>query len=176
MTLAYCRQHGLDDFVHIPYLTGSPAQVISRLEELIEQSEAQLVLIGSSLGGYYATWLAEKFDAPAVLINPAVRPFELWRDHLGEHRNYYTEDIHVVTEAHIEEIRGLYRESIEHPENFMVLVQTGDETLDYRLAVEKFAAANLIIRDGGNHSYVNYEAELPAIFDFLLSRIGFRVR
>ena len=53
----------------------------------------------------------------------------------------------------------------------LALVQTGDETLDYRLAVEKFTDAHCIVREGGNHSYENYVSELPAIFEFLLSRI-----
>ncbi len=172
MTLAYCHEQGLGDNIHVPYLSGSPAQSMAQLEELIAGREDQLVLLGSSLGGYYATWLSEKHDAPAVLINPAVRPFELWQEHLGEHKNYYTDDVHVVTPEHIEEIRSLHCAELSRPGNFMVLLQTGDETLDYRLAAEKFAQSNLVIRQGGNHSYVNYEAELPAIFDFLLSRIG----
>ena len=176
LTLEYCRQLGLGDHIAIPYMSGSPAETIAQLETLIAGADGSLCLLGSSLGGYYATWLAEKYDAPAVLINPAVRPFELWQDHIGEHRNYYSEDVHVVTEDHIAEIRQLHCEELKHPENFMVLLQTGDETLDYRLAAEKFAASELLVRQGGNHSYVDYEAELPAIFDYLLSRIGCSVR
>ncbi len=128
--------------------------------------------MGSSLGGYYATFLAEEYGFPAVLINPAVRPFEFWRTHIGEHKNYYSDDVHIVTEEHIQELKDLEVINLTTPDNFMVLVQTGDETLDYRQAVEKFNSSHCIVRENGNHSYENFASELPAIFDFLLSRIG----
>lgn len=128
--------------------------------------------MGSSLGGYYATYLSEEYGIPAVLINPAVRPFEHWEDHIGEHKYYYSDEIHVVTENHIEELKQLEKSPLKMPDNFMVLVQTGDETLDYRHAIEKFSASRCIVRENGNHSYENYSVELPAIFEFLLSRIS----
>ena len=61
------------------------------------------MLIGSSLGGFYATFLSEEYDLPAVLINPAVRPFDSRESLLGEHRNYYSDTIHSVTEDHLDE-------------------------------------------------------------------------
>ena len=134
------------------------------------------MLMGSSLGGYYATCLAEEYDLPAVLINPAVRPFEFWQTHVGEHRNYHTDEIHRVTEDHIDELRQLDKSPLSRPENFRVYLQTGDETLDYRQAVSKFGEAHCIVRENGNHSFENYVSELPAMFDFLLSRIGHSAR
>lgn len=171
-TVLHCEQTGLVD-ISVPKLHSGPSDTIAELRVLIDALEnARIVLMGSSLGGYYATFLAEEYGFPAVLINPAVRPFDFWRSHVGEHKNYYSDDVHVVTEKHIQELKDLEIINLTNPDNFMVLVQTGDETLDYRQAVEKFGSSHCIVRENGNHSYENFDSELPAIFDFLLSRIG----
>ncbi|MCG8412611.1 MAG: esterase [Pseudomonadales bacterium] len=177
-TIAYCEQlGGMADRLVVPTLHNGPAETSRELLELVETLPIpQLGVIGSSLGGFYATWLSEEFDIPAVLINPAVRPFDLWEDHLGEHKNYYSDHIHVVTREHIDELRELDRSPISRPENFLVLLQKGDEVLDYRDAAEKFVGAQCVIHENGDHSYQEYAAELPAIIDFLLSRIGHSAR
>lgn len=161
------------DRIHVPALMQGPAATIHKLSELIRSLPGNsLGLIGSSLGGYYATYLAEAFHLPAVLINPAVGPLEFWESHLGEHKNYYSDHLHVVTPRYIEELRSLERNPLQYPENFMVMVQTGDETLDYRKAVSKFSDSRLVIRENGDHSYQGYDRELPDIEAFLLSRIN----
>ena len=172
-TVCYCEQLGLADSIAVPQLSNGPSETIEELRVFIEALETdKVILMGSSLGGYYATFLSEEYGFPAVLINPAVRPFEFWRSHIGEHKNYYSDDVHIVTENHIQELKELEIISLSKPDNFMVLVQTGDETLDYCQAVEKFGSSHCIVRENGNHSYENFESELPAIFDFLLSRIS----
>lgn len=176
-TAAFWDQAGLENAYTFPLMNGGPAETISQLCKLVEQhQDKNLMLMGSSLGGYYATYLAEKFCLPAVLINPAIKPYELWESHLGEHRNYYNDEIHTVTREHIAELLDIDVESPSRLENFLVLVQTGDETLDYKQAVEKFSASRSIVRQGGNHSFENYQAELPQILEFLLSRIDTSVR
>ena len=171
-TLQYCEKTGMGSRIAVPQMRFGPSATIKQLRAIIQaHADDKIVLIGSSLGGYYATYLAETYGLPAVLINPAIRPFEYWRTHLGEHRNYYSDEIHVVTEPHIVELKELEISQLSIPQNFMVLVQTGDETLDYRQAIEKFSASLCIVRDKGNHSYENFASELPDIFDFLLSRI-----
>ena len=172
-TIAYCDQKGMADRIHVPALMQGPDATIRELSELIQSLPGdRLGLIGSSLGGYYATFLAESFNLPAVLINPAVGPLEFWESHLGEHKNYYSDHVHVVTPRYIGELRALERNPLKYPENFMVMVQTGDETLDYRTAVSKFSDSRLVIRENGDHSYQGYDRELPAIEAFLLSRIN----
>jgi len=171
-TLAYCAQIGLADSIEIPELDAGPAEAIKQLRKIILSHENRsIMLIGSSLGGYYASYLAEQYGFPAALINPAVRPFERWESHLGEHRNYYSDKIHLVTPEHIEELKLLDSPRLTRLRNILLLVQTGDETLDHRLALDKFASSPTILRQGGNHSYENFDQELPAIFEFLLSRI-----
>ena len=171
-TLRYCVQRGMGENVLIPQMRFGPARTMAELRALVEaQNQRRLVLIGSSLGGFYATYLAEEYGFPAVLINPAVRPFELWQEHLGRHRNYYTDEIHTVTKKHIEELKELDRSQLQYPRNIMVLLQSGDEVLDYTQAREKFKFSRCIVRENGSHSYEDFADELPAIFDFLLSRI-----
>ena len=172
-TIKYCQQIGFGNFIKVPRLSGSPAEIIAMINSLLEaQDKEKLMFIGSSLGGFYATYLAEVYRAPAVLINPAVRPFEYWEKHVSEHKSHYSDDFHVVTKSHIDELRNLFIKELTKPDNIMALIQSGDETLDYRLAVEKFKKAHCIVRENGNHSYENYMSELPMIIEFLLSRIG----
>jgi len=172
-TIKYCQQIGFENFIKVPRLSGGPAEIIAMINSLLEaQDKGKLMFIGSSLGGFYATYLAEIYQAPAVLINPAVRPFEYWEKHVGEHKSHYSDDVHVVTKSHIDELRNLFIKELTKPDNIMALIQSGDETLDYRLAVEKFKKAHCIVRENGNHSYENYMSELPMIIEFLLSRIG----
>jgi predicted esterase YcpF (UPF0227 family) len=172
-TVEFCENFNDRLEIYLPLMGSGPAETIKQLENLIQSLESkELILMGSSLGGYYATYLSEKYNCPAALINPAVRPFELWESHLGEHKNFYSDDIHLVTHQHIEELRDLEVKKLSNPDNFLILVQTDDETLDYRDAVQKFSSSLCWVRENGNHSYEKFAEELPEIFDFLLSRIG----
>lgn len=176
-TASYCSEIGLESACTFPMMKNGPMQTVAELSLLIESKKADdIIIMGSSLGGFYATFLSQKYALPAVLINPAVRPFELWEDHIGEHHNYHTDEIHTVSREHIDELKDIHVETLKKPENFLVLVQTGDETLDYSQAVEKYTEANCLVRQGGNHSYENYLDELPLIFEFLLSRIKINAR
>lgn len=172
-TLSYCLSAGLGGNITIPQMSHGPAETIAQLHALIDEIGSEhLVLMGSSLGGYYATYLSEFYQVPAVLINPAVRPFELWESHLGENRNYYSDEIHIVTHEHIEQLRHIDVVSLAQPENIRAFLQTGDKTLDYRQALEKYGAQQCIVHENGSHSYDDFERELPVMFDFFLSRIG----
>ena len=173
-TVKYCEQIGFGSLINVPTLGSAPAETIIQLRSILDAHQSEkIMLMGSSLGGYYATHLSEVYNAPAVLINPAVRPFEHWEERIGKYKNYYSDEVHIVTRAYIDELENLYIEELSNPDNILALVQTGDETLDYRLAIEKFGNACCIVREGGNHSYENYVSELPLIFEFLLSRIGY---
>lgn len=157
----------------MPLMRKGPGENMRELCAWVEANlDKDLVLIGSSLGGYYGAYLSEKYDLPAALINPAVRPFDLLESYIGSHKNYHTDDIHEVAPEHMDELRDLYVEEPTHIDKLMILVQTGDETLDYSLALEKYSRSLCIVRMGGDHSYANYVSDLPQIFDFLLSRIA----
>ena len=176
-TLTYCQKQGIE--IDIPALTEGPAATIAMLRERLEAGIARTgsaVLIGSSLGGYYATHLANDYGLRAALINPAVRPYVLLRDYLGEQRNYHTNAVHVVTDSQMQELLAIEVDRLAVPENFLVMLQTGDETLDYREAVAKYAGSRLKIHEGGDHSYQGFDVELPELFAFLLSRTATKAR
>jgi hypothetical protein len=176
-TIEFCNRSERGSQICVPEIKNGPVDTIKELRTIIDVHKGMdIMLIGSSLGGFYATFLSEEYDLPAVLINPAVRPFDACESLLGEHRNYYSDTIHSVTEEHLDELLQLERSPLMNPDNFWVLVQTGDEVLDYRLAVEKYGEKNCLVREKGSHSYDNFEGELPAVFEFLLSSIGQSVR
>ena len=170
-TRAYLLHHYPDTSFICPELANSPAELEAQLQSLLKDHPELLFgglkVIGSSMGGYLASWLIEQYGGRAVLINPAVTPFELLKDYLGEHENPYTNKRFVLTEDDIEHIRGFYQPQLSHPERYKVLLQTGDEALDYRQAVKHYAAADVYIEEGGDHSFVNYEAHLEGIMAFL---------
>ena len=134
------------------------------LRELIER-HPDAALIGSSLGGYYAAWLCEKYALCAVLVNPAVRPYELLRGYLGPQKNLYTGAQYELTALHVEELQALEVETIT-PERYLLLTRTGDEVLDYRLGVEKYLGARQWVIPGGDHGFGDFENYLDAVLAF----------
>jgi hypothetical protein len=139
------------------------------LDDLVAQYHGwELRFIGSSLGGYLATYLLEKYQGKAVLINPAVQPYKLLADYLGQHVNPQTGEEFTLEKIHTRQLAELDTLKIAAPENYWVLLQTADETLDYRLAEQKYSAAKLTIEQGGDHSFQNYPRFLAEIFRFLL--------
>ncbi len=165
-TQHYLCAHFPEVKFYCPQLKTSPDAVMVQLEEiLLSQPKGSWGLMGSSLGGYFSTYLSEKFGLSAVLINPAVRPFDLLHDHLGEQQNPYTDEVYQVTEQHLQQLKTLFCEKISQ-KRYMVMVQTGDEVLDYQQAVERYCDSQLIIQQGGDHSFVNYQQMLPTISKF----------
>ncbi|MBA6328482.1 esterase YqiA [Colwellia sp. MB02u-6] len=148
---------------HCPQIASSPDTAMAQLEAIVAlEPRSTWLLIGSSLGGYFATYLAEKYQMKAVLINPAVKPFELMKAYLGEQVNPYTHECYQVKEQHIVELKALEQENISN-NNYLVMVQTGDEVLNYQQAVEKYCQCQLAIVQGGDHSFIDYENTLPNI-------------
>lgn len=151
---------------HVPSLPYDPERAIQILSQQIEHCLPEPVkLLGSSLGGFYGTWVAERYDLPLVLVNPAVRPFELLKEHLGEQKNIYTGERYIFTEHHIDILQHLDVD-ITQPERYLLLTQTGDETLDYRQGVEKFSKSPQWIAQGGSHGFDGFEDHLPEIMRF----------
>ena len=117
-TKAYFEQHHPDVTLHIPALSNYPSQVESQLLALIESTPALikdgLRVIGSSMGGYLSTFLIEKFSGKAVLINPAVKPYELLQGFIGEHTNPYTGEVFHIVESDINVIEKLDAKELRH--------------------------------------------------------------
>jgi hypothetical protein len=152
---------------YCPALPNSPRQAIAQIEAELERRDPDPVtLIGSSLGGFYATYLAEKHGWKAVLVNPAVHAHKLLGAALGAQTNWHTGEAWQFTQAHLDELAALDVEAITRPERYLLLVQTGDEVLDYRDAVAYYAGATQIIEDGGDHGFAGFERHFQTILDF----------
>jgi predicted esterase YcpF (UPF0227 family) len=162
------KRAGLSEYIDIPEIPPAPADAIELLQQHAEEiiKRNALALVGSSLGGFYATWLAEKYECPAVLINPAVKPHELLKKYLGENINYYTDEHWVLDDTHISKFRELYVERLSNPQRYLVMLQTGDETLDYREALEKYGNSPSIVEQGGSHEFSEFERHLDKILTF----------
>jgi predicted esterase YcpF (UPF0227 family) len=155
--------------LHVPFLHGGPAANMAATMRWIDANVRDargLTLVGSSLGGFYATFLAERYGARAVVVNPAVRPYDDLRPYVGPQTNLYTGETFVVTEAHFAELRGLAVTTLREPRRYWLMVQTGDEVLDYREGVAFYAGANQLVLGGGDHAFRGFEEQVPAILRF----------
>ncbi len=147
-----------------PALPHSPAQAASLLDALAARTPGA-VLVGSSLGGYYATYLAEKHELKAVLLNPAVRPYELLAGHLGPQQNFHTGERYEFTARHVDELRALEVAAIT-PERYLLIAATGDEVLDYRAAVARYHGCRQIVIEGGDHGLSEFGNHADAVLEF----------
>ena len=144
----------------LPPLAGDAMREIGRLA--LGKDDC---LIGSSLGGYYATWLAERIGCRAVLINPAIRPYAGLEAYLGTQKNLHTGEPYELTRAHLEGWRALWAERID-PERYLLLLETGDEVLDWKEAVRRYEGARMVIRQGGDHTLQSFPEHIGRILAF----------
>lgn len=154
---------------YCPQLSSYPGQARAVLDQLMVALAGQQVgLIGSSLGGFWATYLAEKHDLRAVLVNPAVRPQDRFTEFVGQPlKNYHSDDEYRLTSVDLEDLIAADVVEPQRSANYWVMLQTGDETLDYRQAAEKYTASKLLVEEGGNHTFEAFADWLPDIVDFL---------
>ena len=156
-----------------PDLPHLPSLAMRKLEREIAMHGAdQCVVIGSSLGGYFATWLAEKRDLPAVLVNPVVNPHQLLASCLGTQKNVYTGEQYQFTEQHLRQLEEYNVDAIKRPERYLLLLQTGDELLDYRQAAEKYRGARQVVIKGGEHGFRDFSDYVPMILEFAAENLA----
>jgi len=141
---------------HCPALPVSPNEAIALAEHTVALAQAagdqsEVTVIGSSLGGYYATWLAERHGWRAVLLNPATVPQDDLRHYLGEQPLWHGGGSIIVEPYHLDELRALRVESVTRPERYYLIAATGDEVLDYRDMLAKYAGARTVLIEGGDH-------------------------
>ncbi len=146
------------DFSHIPKIA------IFQLEKMIEKNNITGI-IASSLGGFYATHLSEKYNLKCVLINPSTRPFETLSKFIGANKTYDGE----LFEWKPEYLDQLSQYAIDKPNtsNYQVFLQRGDEVLDYRIAKRYYDGADITIEDGGNHRFDGFERHFDKVDNFL---------
>lgn len=150
-----------------PHLPHRPAQAVATIERMLSGlAPEQVTLIGSSLGGHYATWIAERHGARAALINPAIEPHVLLARALGPQKNLYTGEAYELVQAHLDELRAIDCARITRPERYLLIVAMGDEVLDSRVALEKYRHARTIVHPGGDHGFAEFERYVDAVIDF----------
>ncbi|MDZ7868772.1 MAG: YqiA/YcfP family alpha/beta fold hydrolase [Rheinheimera sp.] len=157
----YLPQHQLS----VPDLPYTPAEAWQELQQLCAQKPPQLI-IGSSLGGFLATALAEQYGCRAVLINPAVRPHLLLQQHLGRYFHPVRQQHYEVRAEHLPLLEDLQVEELHRPSQYLVLLQSGDEVLDYRQALDFYQQCQTDVQEGGDHSYQNLQSRLADIVNF----------
>jgi predicted esterase YcpF (UPF0227 family) len=163
---AYCAQQGIAYMA--PSLSTIPTLAVTQLADLIEAflRHEKVGLVGSSLGGFYAQYLADKYAIPAVLINPAVFAHERLLEALGSCTNYFDGSKYEWNQGHVDMLAN-YAVTQPPVEKLWLLAQTGDEVLDYREAETFLKGAKQTIEVGGDHSFQGLDRHFQAIIDFL---------
>lgn len=159
------RDHFGTDEVLSPDLLPDPEAAVELLEGLIAANPVDL-LVGSSLGGYYAEWLNGQHRIPSVLINPSTQPYRTLASLVGPNRDWCSGKIFHWTSEYLEKLRRFRRPDPGQGERYLVLLQTSDEVLDYRLAAERYRGQEVVIEEGGNHRFENLAEYLPRIERF----------
>ncbi len=155
-----------------PSLSYIPDLAVDTLKQIVESflPKEPVSLIGSSLGGFYAVHLCEIYGLKAVLINPSVEPYKTLSHYTGMVTNFYDLSKFEWNERHIEQLERMKPGTGLKPENFLLLLQKGDELLDYRVAQQRFQGARMIIEEGGSHSFEGFERHLESIERFFGSK------
>lgn len=154
----------------VPELHHRPLRAIEAIDDVCRRVPlADLTLVGSSLGGFYATVLAERLGCRAALLNPAVRPHLHFHRYLGPQRNMYTGEEFELTQEHVDELRALEPAAITRPERYWLFVETGDVVLDYRDAVAYYDGALHTVVRGGDHTLVSFPEHVPDLVDWAKS-------
>ncbi|HEX7385434.1 MAG TPA: YqiA/YcfP family alpha/beta fold hydrolase [Burkholderiaceae bacterium] len=163
---AYLEVRGRGADYACPVLPDTPAEAVRAIErEIAGRAPRALTLVGSSLGGFYATWFAEKIGCRAVLINPAITPHVGLAAYLGPQKNLHTGAPYELTRSHLDGWRELLVERID-PEKYLLLLETGDEVLDWREAARKYEGARMVIRQGGDHTLQCFPEMIPRVLAF----------
>ena len=167
-----------DLVVHLPDLNMPPLDAVEKVAQLIQDLE-QVALIGSSLGGFYATQLVAKYGVPAVLINPAMRPWQLFRTLFAEAQLPYQVTAQwSLDHAQLDQLEHMAVPSVQYADSLLVLLQQGDEVLDYREAELYYSAGqhqSLIMTEmHGNHAMENFADKIPMALQFLSDCIKLR--
>ena len=166
---AWVRQHRPDLHWWCPQLPPSPRETMALLEAtLAGWSRERMAVIGSSLGGFYATAVAERTGCPAVLLNPAVNPARDLAAHIGEQVQFHDPaDRFFFRAEFIDELRDLTLTAVTRPERYFAIIAKGDEVLDWREMAGRYPGAHLRLLDGGDHALSDFEDHLPHLLSFL---------
>lgn len=158
---------------HCPPLPPSPREAMQSVMATVSGWHAEagfenMAVIGSSLGGYYATWLAERMHCKAVLLNPAVKPARDLASYIGELTNWHDPvGSFFFKPEFIDELRMLEAGALKRAKNYLVVIAKGDEVLDWEEMTARYSGAHIRLLEGGDHALSDFDTHLPEILDFL---------
>jgi predicted esterase YcpF (UPF0227 family) len=169
---AMVRYRRADEWL-CPQLPVSPRTAVDGVLAQVERIDpSRLCLIGSSLGGYYATWIAERTGCAAVLLNPAVRPFEDLQTYLGTQTVYFSDARIEVRPEHMAELRALDTPQPTRLQRYLLVAATGDEVIDYRQMVAKYAGCRQHVIAGSDHSIADFDQYLDEVLEYCFAWTG----
>ncbi|MBS9778768.1 MAG: esterase [Campylobacteraceae bacterium] len=151
-----------------PSLSYIPELTFDTLEQIIEYGLSKnetIHLIGSSIGGYISIYLSNKYNLKAVLINPAICPYK-FDSFVGYATNYYDKSQFQCTKEHLRSLKKYEVLHVKDQSKFMLLVQKGDELLDYKDALDKLPNAHIFLEEGGSHGFERFDSKIMDIRKF----------
>ena len=152
---------------YCPQLPASPREAIQMVNDHIHgRVFSTLSFMGSSLGGYYATYLGELFASKVSLLNPAIEPARDLEKYIGEQKSWHQEEVFHFLPKYIDELQEIYVKKITQAEHYFLLAAKGDEVLDWREMVAKYPGAKQLILEGGDHAISDYPNYLNQLMQF----------
>lgn len=164
---AALAQRGQGQLFRCPQLSAAPRAAVDDLLQVLAHADmARVALIGSSLGGYYATWLAERLGCRAALLNPAIRPYDDLRAYLGQQPVYFKDAQIDMKPEYLDQLLALDTPQITRPERYFLLAASGDQVIDYRSMVTKYAGCRQRIIAGSDHQITDFARYLDEVLAF----------
>ena len=161
------EQRGLAAAWCCPQLPVSPRQAARMIADLASRDDAQpLSIIGSSLGGYYATWISEQVDCRVVLLNPAVQPERDLAQHLGMQTVYHSDETVEIEPEFLDELKDLRVGAITRPERYLLVAATGDQVLDWRDMLARYPDCRHLVIEGSDHGLSEFATIIDDVIDF----------
>ncbi|MFM2030157.1 MAG: hypothetical protein RL517_1350 [Pseudomonadota bacterium] len=153
---------------YCPQLLASPQESIEMVTNFIDRSDADsIIVIGSSLGGFYANYLGEKYQCKAIALNPAVYAARELEPHVGLMTAYDSDEPFDFKAQYIDELRALQVNKIDQPERYFLIAAKGDELLDWKEMVSFYSGAKQLILEGSDHAISDYAEHLPRVIEFI---------
>lgn len=152
-----------------PNLSFDPAVAFAQIEAILLRQvwpTQNVTLVGSSLGGFYATVMAEKYGCRAVLLNPSLKPYDTLAAYVGPQTNLYLDEPFTFTTDHLAALRAVAINKITESQRYMVIVEMGDELLDHHHTLAQFAGAEQIVVEGGNHDLASFPTHIASLLSF----------